>query len=245
MIPDAKESELFKQGYYTASGTVLKRKEGLKNSQSLLLFLKGYGIVWVSAPSGSKSRFAGAGEPMVWGSYELYKSPGRFYVKSAEIKEDFLSVRSSPKKLTTAVSLYQLISQTIYQEHENDKALNLLWSCMLLLNSGCPAETVKFRFIWRLLKYLGLAPSLTNCVSCSAQLTTALAAHDGLLCEKCAVSGCKISAGQLAELQAAAMLPQEKFAEWAKGKNGADNLDIEIFEEYGKYLKSFFAGLGY
>ncbi|MDO4952423.1 MAG: DNA repair protein RecO [Synergistaceae bacterium] len=244
MIPDAKESELLKQGYYTASGTVLKRKEGMKNSQSLLLFLKGYGIVWVSAPSGSKSRFAGAEEPMVWGSYELYKSPGRFYVKNAEIKEDFLSVRSSPKKLTTALRLYQLISQTIYQEHENDKALNLLWSCMLLLDSGCPAETVNFRFIWRLLKYLGLAPSLTNCVSCSAQLKTAFAAHDGLLCEKCAAEGCKISAGQLVELQTAAMLPQEKFAEWAKGKTGADNLDIEIFEECSKYLKTFFDGLG-
>lgn len=243
MIPDIKESELLIQGYYTASGTVLKRKEGVKNSQSLLLFLKGLGIVWVTAPSGGKNRFAGVCEPMVWGSYELYKSPGRFYVKSAEIKEDFLGVRNSPQKLTAAINLYKLIIQILYQEHENDKVLNLLWSCMLLLDSGCSPQIVQFRFIWRLLKYIGLAPSLTNCAKCSAKLTKANPAQDGLICEKCTTSDCQISEFELNMFQHAAMLQYEKLAEWTQNKFASYNLNDKTFKEFSEYMKTFFTNM--
>ena len=244
MIPDAKESELLKQGYYNASGTVLKRKDGVKSEQYLQLFLKGHGIIQVSAPTGAKSRFAGACEPMTWGNYELYKSPSRFYVKSAEVKEDFLSIRGNPKKLATAVKLYRLISKTLYREHENDKVLTLLWSSMLLLAEGISPEAVKFRFTWRLLKYLGIAPSLTNCVRCSAVLDKASPSHDGFLCQKCAAADCRISTEQLSSLQAAAMLPQDKFTVRAEKETAAGRFNGSNFEKFSEYLETFFANLG-
>lgn len=237
MILPASETELLKQNYYTASGTVLKRKAGLKGSQSLLLFLKGFGIVWVTAPSvSSKNRFGGASEPMVWSVFTLYKSPNRFYIKSAEVKEDFLSVRTTPAKLAAAVELYRMIPKLLYAEHENDEALKLLWNCMLLLEQGMSAEAVKFRFYWRLLRQLGIAPSLTHCVNCTAELKTdCFAISDGLLCKQCAAGGREIPKDKLLAMQKAALLPQEEFMQ------RASETDSSLFAKESEYLISFFS----
>ena len=245
MTFDAKETEALKQGDYKATGTVLKRKEGVKSSQSLLLFLKGFGLVWVTAPSAtSKNRFGGSTEPMIWASFELYKSPSRFYIKSAEIKEDFLAVRSNPKSLMAAAKFYKLLPSVLYGEHENDKILTLLYSCMLLLEAACAQEVVEFRFVWRLLKYLGLAPSLTNCVSCNAKLEAADFCPDGFLCEGCLKGAPKIAKTELLQLQAAALLPQETFKSWLKAQNIEKNTkNIEFFDKSCKYLLSFFENI--
>lgn len=231
------QNELLKQSYYSASGTVLKRKEGLKSGQSLLLFLKGFGAVWVSAPAASsKNRFGGATEPLVWSVFNLYKSPTRFYLKSAEVKEDFLSVRNNPRKLLTAFEFYKLLSKVLYNDHENDNILKLLWSSMVLISHDLPCEAVRFRFIWRLLKNLGLAPSLTHCVNCGSQIEThAVAATDGLLCPNCAKGGNEITKEQLKNLQTAALLPQEQFEE------AAAYLKDTAFAKESEYLMSFFA----
>ena len=104
MIPYL-ENEKLPQGYYTQSGTVLRRKESVKGGQTLLIFLRGLGPRWVSAPSG-KNRFGGAVEPLVWGTFNLYQSPSMLYLQGAEVKEDFISLRSSGSSLMTALRIY-------------------------------------------------------------------------------------------------------------------------------------------
>lgn len=233
----ASQNSLLKQNYYSASGTVLKRKDGLKSGQSLLLFLKGFGTVWVSAPNASsKNRFGGATEPLVWSVFELYKSPTRFFVKSAEVKEDFLALRANPQRLMTALEFYRLLPKVLYNDHENDNVLKLLWSSMLLLSGKTSPNAVKFRFLWRLLKNLGLAPSLTHCVNCEAQIEGhAIAAPDGLFCKNCASSGNEISHEQLTKFQTAALLSQEQL------EACASNIQSAEFERGCAYLMSFFA----
>ena len=100
------------QGYYTKTGTVLLRRDSSREGQSLLLFMREFGPRWVSAPSATgKNRFGGSTEPMTWGEFSLYQSPSKLYLQGTEVKEDFLTLRSSPPAVLAALRLYKLTAK--------------------------------------------------------------------------------------------------------------------------------------
>lgn len=188
---------------------------------SLLLFLRDLGMCWANAPgsAGKKNRFGGGTEPLVWAEFHLYKSVGGLYLQNAEVKEDFLAIRSDPKRLLAAIRFYKRTKQILIIGHAGNDILKILWNAMILLNKNCPVEIVEFRFNWRLLKALGLAPSLRNCCECGAALKNELSwSGDGLLCIRCRQTAAKPSPGILTSLQRAALLDQPSFVEWAKSQ---------------------------
>ena len=225
------------QGYYTQSGTVLKRRESSKDGQSLLLFMRDLGPRWVQAPAASgKNRFGGAAEPLVWSEYNLYQSPSALYLKGAEVREDFIELRSSAESLMTALGFYRLISGVVMTAQESNELLKILWSAMTLLRGGTPPAITDFRFTWRLLNALGLAPSLTQCVLCGSVLDGgAVWTEDGLACAKCSAGAEYLSAAELSDVRSAALLPYEKFISWSKARD-----DFEIYHKQAKKLITFF-----
>ena len=237
MIP-----ERLDQGYYNASGTVLLRKDASKGGRSLLLFLRGFGARWAGAPSsGGKLRFGGGAEPMIWGTFSLYQSSTRLYVQSIDVKEDFLSLRTSPSALACAARIYRLTADETPLCCENDGLLRTLWSAMIQLRAGAPSCAVEFRYMWKFLAAAGTAPSLEYCAGCGKTLTQgALFTQEGLLCGSCAADarGSIISQKELSALRAAAALPHDKFIEWA-----AKSPDKEIFTANIKKLSSYFRNL--
>lgn len=229
-------TDKLEQGYYKQSGTVLQRRDSVKGSLSLLLFLRDLGPRWVSAPSGSsKNRFGGAIEPMMWGTYNIYQSPNWLYLQSSEVKEDFLTLRSNSKQLYTAIQFYKTVSKVAVATHESNNILNLLWSTMLLLKENCHPKIVDFRFTWRLLNTMGLAPSLKQCVLCGSLIkNTSFWSDDGFCCSECATN-CSIDIELLKELQFAAILKQDDFLKWSKMERNA-----EIYSDFTDKLKLFF-----
>ena len=234
--------EQLRQGYYQASGTVLLRKEASKGGRSLLLFLRGFGPRWAGAPAaGGKNRFGGGAEPMVWGSFSLYRSPTRLYLQSVDVKEDFLSLRRSPAALACAARLYRLTAAEAPSECENDGLLRTLWSAMVQLRDGAMPAAVEFRYMWRLLAAMGTAPSLEYCAGCGERLARGgLFTDEGILCGRCAAraKGAHLSERELLALRAAASLPHDKFVEWASKCAGE-----EIFAANIKKLSSYFRNL--
>ena len=220
--------EQLRQGYYQASGTVLLRKEASKGGRSLLLFLRGFGPRWAGAPAaGGKNRFGGGAEPMVWGSFSLYRSPTRLYLQSVDVKEDFLPLRRSPAALACAARLYRLTAAEAPSECENAGLLRTLWSAMVQLRDGVAA--------------MGTAPSLEYCAGCGERLARGgLFTDEGILCGRCAAraKGAPLSERELLVLRAAAALPHAKFVEWA-AKRPAE----EIFAANIKKLSSYFRNL--
>lgn len=234
--------ERLRQGYYQVIGTVLLRKEASKGGRSLLLFLRGFGPRWAGAPSdGGKNRFGGGAEPMVWGSFSLYQSPARLYLQSVDIKEDFLSLRSSPAALACAARIYRLTADETPHACENDGLLRTLWSAMIQLRDGALPAAVEFRYMWRTLAAMGTAPSLEYCAGCGERLAGgALFTGEGILCGRCAAQahGAPLSDRELLILRAAAALPHANFVEWA-AKRPAE----EIFAANIKKLSSYFRNL--
>lgn len=233
------ETDKLPQGYYTYSGTVLLRRDSSGSGQSLLLLLRDLGMRWVSAPGAAsrKNRFGGATEPLVWSEFNLYSSAKGLYLQSAEVKEDFLNVRSNSRRLLTAMRCYKRAKQILLAEHESNQILIVLWNMLLSLNENCPEEIVEFRFNWRLLKSLGLAPSLKSCCGCGMPLNHELNwSRDGLLCVRCKGAGGESPQDALRSLQLAALLDQPRFAEWSKGQT-----KLNFFKDHNKELMKFFS----
>ncbi|GHV57556.1 hypothetical protein FACS1894216_22100 [Synergistales bacterium] len=192
----------FRQGEHRASGVVL-RGRGEGKSRALLLFLKGHGALWVSAPGsgagrGAGTRFGGGDEPMMWGDFLLYKSPRMIYLKGADVKEDFFGVRRSRRTLRTALGWCGELSKRIAPGTPNDSLLSLFWGGMKNLTDGAAPDIADARFLWRWCNIWGVAPELASCVLCGAAFGADLIADgsrgarlapDGLLCVSCAGNG--------------------------------------------------------
>ena len=160
-------------GFKSASGVVLNRHIVREGDLNLTLFLKNLGIVYVSAKgaAGGKVRFGGATEPLVWGAFVLYRSRdevGKLYLKSVDVADDMLAIRSRPETLLAVARWFRLLSRRLMEGHADDELLaNLYWN-MKLLCGGLPVEVVEWRFIWRWLKAWGLAPEISECTACTA-----------------------------------------------------------------------------
>ena len=238
MIPYL-ENEKLAQGYYSETGTVLRRKDSVKGGQSLLIFLRGLGPRWVNAPSG-KNRFGGATEPLVWGTFNLYQSPSMLYLQGAEVKEDFISLRNSRDSLLAALRIYKQTAKILMDTHTSDNILNLLWSTMVQLSTSSFVQAVEFRFIWRLLNLLGTAPSLQNCVCCGAVIDgTSFWTDDGLKCNKCLLKTAgnysEINIADLQLLQKTALLGHDSYLVWSQKQT--DNM---VYLVHTKKLMTFF-----
>ena len=160
-------------GFETASGVVLNRRIAGEGDLLLTLFLKGLGVSYVSAKgaAGGKVRFGGATEPFVWGAFALYRprdEGGRLYLKSVDVADDMLALRSRPEALLAAARWCRLLVRSLMEGHADDALLaNLYWN-MKLLCGGLPVKAVEWRFIWRWLKAWGLAPEVSECASGTA-----------------------------------------------------------------------------
>jgi DNA repair protein RecO (recombination protein O) len=143
---------------------VLNRRVAGEGDLLLTLFLKGSGMVFVSARGGGagKVRFGGGTEPLMWGTFSLYEGGGgRRHLKSADAADDMLKLRSRPDTLFAAIRWAKLLMRRLPPEHPADDLLaNFYWS-MKLLDGGFPAAAAEWRFLWRWLKNWGLAPDLS------------------------------------------------------------------------------------
>lgn len=240
------------QGSHRVSGVVLRRREGSRRSQELLLFLKGMGVRRISAPGadGAKSRFGGGTEPLVWGVFDCYQSPRRFYLKGVDVRDDFLDIRRSAKKLNTAISWCKRLAKQTPVGHECDDLLALFWGSLKNLTLLSDPRLADLRFAWRWGRLWGIAPSLENCCECGARLLSlpdaAAKGDGGLVCARCASKLCGaghlplISPAEQETIRRAATLPRDQFLAWAEQ---ADPQIKKTSEEYARWFYVFLNAL--
>jgi DNA repair protein RecO (recombination protein O) len=158
------ENLLDHQGFGAASGVVLHRRMAGEGDLMLTLFLKGVGMIRVSARGAAtgRVRFGGGTEPLMWGNFGLYRDRGgSCRLKSVDVADDFLKLRGRAEALFAAVRWAKLLMRRLMTEHAaNDLLANLYWNMKLLDDGKVPVEVVEWRFLWRWLKSWGLAPEL-------------------------------------------------------------------------------------
>lgn len=218
--------EDIRQGYFKASGTVLRRVDNPEGERRVHLFLRGLGPVWAAAPGAGRgrSRFGGATEPLVWGVFSLYKGPRRLYLRDVEVREDFWNLRKSRDSLQRALEWSGAIARSGMEAHACDPLVRLFYWSLRNLEEGAEGEIAEWRFLWKWLHFFGIAPSLDCCVGCGGALDRAFWTDDALLCGRCAGEGkaSPLPSGLLPRLYQAVMLSRVPFIEWSRSmtKNG-------------------------
>lgn len=153
---------MFTQGYFSASGTVLRRKISAEGDMVIDLFLKELGRLPVYIRGGGRGsvRFGGATEPLVWGEFELYRSGkgGHIILKSVDVKYDALKLRDSKEMLLTAFNWIKMLLMYLEEGRADNKVLSCYFWGLKLLEDGVPVEIADLRFVWRWLNIWGLAP---------------------------------------------------------------------------------------
>ena len=228
-------SEQMPQGDHRSRGVVLRRRGSSSASWDILLFLSGFGAIWVNAPGadGAKNRFGAGTEPMIWGEFRLYQSPKRLYLKGVEVREHFWGIRKSQRALTTAVKWLGAIAANLPAGCESDSLLSLLWGSMKHLSAGLSPLLADARFVFRWCGIWGTAPSLEECALCGAALDSPSGSvhltSAGLVCPRCrrsSESGSiafykSISSNTLQEFRQAALLPKDSFFAWANERKAS------------------------
>lgn len=151
-------------GLHSASGVVLKRSISAEGDLVADLFLKEFGRTSAVAKGAGRGsvRFGGATEPLIWGTFNLYKGKGRFIINSIDIKHDCLRLRSSEARLISAIKWVKLLIKYVEERRPDDKVLSCFYWSLILLEEGVPVQAAEFRFIWRWLNIWGIAPELND-----------------------------------------------------------------------------------
>jgi DNA repair protein RecO (recombination protein O) len=210
---------------------VLRRRDSPSGSQEILVFLTAHGATRISAPGagGAKNRFGAGTEPLVWGSFDLYQSPRRLYLKGVDVREDFWSIRGRRRALLTAVSWCGELAARLPHGAESDSLLSLLWGSMKNLASGIDPLLLDIRFAWRWGNLWGVAPQLDICSSCGGELLSGdrpvRRSQSGLICADCSRLAphdgevAPISVHTLRQMISSATMPRGAFASWAASFN--------------------------
>jgi recombinational DNA repair protein (RecF pathway) len=193
---------------------------------------------------------------MAWGSFLLYQSPRRLYLKGVDVAEDFLSLRNSKNSLLCAANWCRALAARLPASHENNAVLSLFWGSMKNLSRGLNPLLLDARFAWRWGNIWGVAPSLEQCPGCGSSLDALCAvprSSDGFLCRDCGRKGGTearhgrvfygpVSREAFGVLKRACLLPAENFArdepEMRELISGDDAIKKEI-KDAASWLSSF------
>lgn len=205
------------QGLLRQRGVVLRRKDTPEGNRSVYVLLENEGPVWLLAPGAArgKVRFGGSTDPLVWGTFHVYRGPNRCYLREVDVRKDFWSLRALPQRIRKAVEWSVSIARYTLPGHPCDDLLPIFfWSLCLLEAPEIREDLSDWRFYWRWLRNWGLAPDLNRCHACGSTHTDAIFSGESLFCENCGQNngqGVMLKASELQELYAAGNLGHEEF----------------------------------
>lgn len=144
----------------SASGTILYRDLSGEKNLWLKLFLKGVGVVNVTAKKSN-----GNTELFTWGKFGLKKKKNslNYYIEDFESIDDMLYLRKRREAVLTALKWTKTVMKRLDDNQADDELLaNLYWSMKLLEDVRVPVEVSDWKFLWRWLESWGLAPDLAD-----------------------------------------------------------------------------------
>ena len=136
----------------------------------------------------TKSQLLGATQVFTFGEYMLFKGGDTYTVNSCETIEMFYNLRTDLDKLTVASHITKIINDVTTENQNSFHILKLYLNTLYAISeTDKDLEFVTAVFKMRLMKIIGFAPNVNECVSCkSKENLTAFSFRDnGLKCDNC------------------------------------------------------------
>lgn len=125
---------------------------------------------------------------LCFGEYVLRKSNDMYTMQSCDPIEIFYQIRVDLDKLNYAASIIKIISDVTTENQNNYNILKLFLNTLYIISeSDKNLDFIISVFKMRLLKILGYAPNVNECVSCGEkeELQTFSIKDDGFKCGSC------------------------------------------------------------
>ena len=177
---------------FKTEAIIIKEKEFSEADKLFTVFTRRYGRIEILAKSirKIKAKLQGGLQLLNYLSLEFVKGRSFNIATDAIIKNEFLSLKSSPLKFRAALYVSDLLDKLVKGEEKDDRIWHLLLETLSNLQlTTCNLQLVLRYFEWNLLSYLGFKPELYFCVHCQEKIQKGkvfFSVKDGgVLCQGC------------------------------------------------------------
>ncbi len=155
-------------------GIVLKSIKAANGRRMIVLFTVKYGKISAGTSIGEKTRGkqAAAVKPFTYGRYELFKGRETFNINGAETIRTHYAIGSDVDKYACASYALEFTDRLL-EEGQPDYRLFHLFTDFLKMLEARPKkpETLLLGYLANAMTAEGVAPDLSACASCGAELT--------------------------------------------------------------------------
>ena len=156
---------------FEVKGLVIRTVNYSDSDRLITIFTEQYGLITAYANNSRslRSRQIAATQLFCYGNYVLYKKGDRFWVREAELIENFFGLRASIKKNALACYIAQVLCDVITNEADTE-SLRLALNALYAIEHGtAPLPKIKAAFELRLVSGIGFMPEIEACNECGIQ----------------------------------------------------------------------------
>ena len=136
----------------------------------------------------TKSQLLAATQIFTFGEYMLFKGGDTYTINSCETIEMFYNLRTDIDKLTYASHITKIINDITTENQNSFHILKLYLNTLYTISeTDKNLDFIISVFRMRLMKIIGFAPNVSECVSCKSKenLTAFSFKDNGFKCDKC------------------------------------------------------------
>ena len=152
-------------------GLVIRTVDIKETDRLVVIFSEEHGVVTALARGARslKSRKLAATMQFCYGKYVLYKQGDKYWIKEAELIENFFDIRQSIEGLALANYICEVLSDVTVEEAERDLLRLSLNSLYAISKNIYSIEKIKAVFEIRAVSILGFMPNVLMCNECDTK----------------------------------------------------------------------------
>ncbi len=181
--------------HYQSSGFVLEKRDLREADQIFTVYTEEFGKLKFLAKGARKikSKLRGGLKLFSFSEIEFVQGKGYKTLTNSTVKDRFTKISDSLIKLKTAYKIAEVLNNLIKEEDPDKKIWELLKKTLEELNN-CQSKAgicrlIYYYFFWNLIDFIGVKPSIYNCVLCQKKLSLPpfyfSSSQGGILCKKC------------------------------------------------------------
>lgn len=172
----------------TVEGIVLNETNYSETSKILNILTKEYGYISVISKGSRtlKSKLRGISMKLVYANFTIkYKEGGISTLIEGSVINSLKYIMSDLNKMNYAIYIVSLV-KSVLKESNNEEIYPILKKTLLKINDDFDPKLLTNIIEIKLLKYLGVKPNFSECISCNSNnVLTFDITQGGMVCKNC------------------------------------------------------------